>query len=1041
MYGKKKSKSTTNDFPDDEAIFKATSESNTNLALSQRIPDEYLYNPFNAEPKLDHLRAVLIDQAERNEKESLKQSSSSPHRSSKFIVSQNPHSPHNDDVFFANSNSNANISLSPSRYNNNTYHNNDAATITSILSAAEKDVNEHLARIKAVIHQDPSLLETYSRHSDTTLLEINQKLNALQTQKEELQNKSMDILKSLSQNISAGVGVSGEDDGEGWSESDVQQARLDAWEKALEWYIYCPPDKANINDTPKSSTLLQQRPSSRILKNDTPSSSLSSKNNKPSLTLHQLLQHLTITCITKDDETNTAALEKATQMCHSHLEKTTQLLLEASENTGINYEVYAIHLMAHSLAAQTTMKRSEQIQNQYLLHGREALRIGSALEMAEAKRRQSDNASLLIRRWWMMENLAEQEELSGEEIRVNEEVRGIIPSSSCRMDPLFTKPEYSLEAAKALKSLRMVVRCRSSSTSSTVTSSNIGSDVGGVLDPQASRRFELTDRLIQRTSASLEQRLLNTFSEIYASGGTYDFSSIKAAGRPGRLDWISLRDVAEALMNFDSGRSLHKKYVDLVVSTQFPDLLENSIFSPGKESGREGEEKVEFDVDATRSKLSNLFHHVCEVLTKEFKLIAHVFSPTLPQHLQEASSKTTYSTSFTETYPLQVARSLLQRIISDRYNGMQAQINELLESIDQKGDSDSGAQKLDTFVVIHEKAAGLFSQLKDAAKNMWGPNTPLFQTEAENSNESLISNSSNAQAVASLTQFLSSQEKNLSSGQRRGYFNLELRLLHHDCCMNLDQNGGKLMQPMKPKEDTQRVITGFGGLADYRAPIVPLDKNHIKEEGFHALLNGPLKQSVSRQPLIHATNALARARLMFGIGSGGGDVVDSTARVVLTIFTQMCNFYGQSYLYPILESLTEMIVQTPPSIPPTLPFDETARPHDLGVDGKFWVSIERIHSAAKSFERELWAENRTGSMRVWEILVHTRSQTSLTLAKERRIHFFQELEERGEAVILRALDALSAHIQWILVAGGESLSKPKTSAGTRLFAGSGGVSY
>jgi hypothetical protein len=77
-------------------------------------------------------------------------------------------------------------------------------------------------------------------------------------------------------------------------------------------------------------------------------------------------------------------------------------------------------------------------------------------------------------------------------------------------------------------------------------------------------------------------------------------------------------------------------------------------------------------------------------------------------------------------------------------------------------------------------------------------------------------------------------------------------------------------------------------------------------------------------------------------------------------------------------------------------------------------------------------------MRVWEILVHTRSQTSLTLAKERRIRFFHELEERGEAVILSALDALSAHIQWIYVTGGESVSKSGT--GSRLFAGSGGVS-
>lgn len=72
--------------------------------------------------------------------------------------------------------------------------------------------------------------------------------------------------------------------------------------------------------------------------------------------------------------------------------------------------------------------------------------------------------------------------------------------------------------------------------------------------------------------------------------------------------------------------------------------------------------------------------------------------------------------------------------------------------------------------------------------------------------------------------------------------------------------------------------------------------------------------------------------------------------------------------------------------------------------------------------------------------MHTRSQTSLTLAKDRRIRFFQELEERGETVIMRALDSLSAHIQWILVSGGESSSKTKTTTGNRLFAASGGVS-
>jgi len=237
------------------------------------------------------------------------------------------------------------------------------------------------------------------------------------------------------------------------------------------------------------------------------------------------------------------------------------------------------------------------------------------------------------------------------------------------------------------------------------------------------------------------------------------------------------------------------------------------------------------------------------------------------------------------------------------------------------------------------------------------------------------------------------------------------------------------MRPVRTKEDSVRNSIGSGGLADYRSPIMPLDQDHIRKGGFAALLNGPLKQSVLRQPLIHATDSLARARLMFGSGTGGGEGVDSTARVVSNIFSQMCNFYGPSYLYPIIDSLGKMLVNHPPNAPPSLPFDENSPPHNLGVDGNFWITIERIHSAAKQFDRELWAENRTGSVRVWEILVQTRSQTSLTLGKERRIRFFQELEERGEAVILRALDTLSAHIHWILVTGGEAAVR--SNAGNR----------
>ena len=61
-----------------------------------------------------------------------------------------------------------------------------------------------------------------------------------------------------------------------------------------------------------------------------------------------------------------------------------------------------------------------------------------------------------------MENLAVEKDASEEDLRVDEEVRGDIPSSSSKMDPLFTREENDVEAAKTLKSFRMEVKCRSS---------------------------------------------------------------------------------------------------------------------------------------------------------------------------------------------------------------------------------------------------------------------------------------------------------------------------------------------------------------------------------------------------------------------------------------------------------------------------------------------------------------------------------------------------------------------------------------------------
>mmetsp|Transcript_367 Transcript_367/g.601 ORF Transcript_367/g.601 Transcript_367/m.601 type:complete len:783 (+) Transcript_367:564-2912(+) len=596
---------------------------------------------------------------------------------------------------------------------------------------------------------------------------------------------------------------------------------------------------------------------------------------------------------------------------------------------------------------------------------------------------------------------------------------------------------------------------------------------------------------------------------------------------------MALRELAEALSTFDSGRKLHERYVNLVVVTKFPqlfrrtyhqehDLLEEYVEEheqlyydepgnqnqpdyyhddqKGKTSSLEKDSSMqEFNMDATRSKLSSLFHQVCEVCTKEFQLIAHVFSPNLPPHLLlQSNNNGNYnhnknnhkynpvsnhsnpnlhnSTSFSDTYPQQVARALLQRIISDPHTGMRARIDELLDSMDHHGedfDFEAGSKKLDIFVVIHEKAAGLFGLLKEAAVQMWGGTNmiPTSRSSSKRKNSTSVGNdaknrkgdtasgvvsapsttsshspnfasisTANARAIASLTQFLTTQEATLSGRHRREYINLELRILHHECCATLDRVG-KLLKPVYSKDDAAHNLNlhSTSTMIDYRAPIMPLDKEDIVKGGYVTLLNGLLKQATLRKPLVRATDSLARARLMFGTGrDDGGSGLDSTARVILAIFHQMCNFYGRCFLYPIVESLGKLLEKNPPSAPPTLPLDESSKPHDLGIDGNFWISIERIHSAAKAFDRELWAENRQGGVRVWEILTETGSQTSLTLARDRRVRFFQELEERGEAVILQALDTLSAHVQWILVAGGEAAA---SSGGGRFFASQGAGPY
>ena len=240
------------------------------------------------------------------------------------------------------------------------------------------------------------------------------------------------------------------------------------------------------------------------------------------------------------------------------------------------------------------------------------------------------------------------------------------------MDTLFTEPENSLEAARALQALRNVVRARSN-------------------DKTNARRFDLTADIIQRTSDALEQRLLNSFSRVYSAGGIYDFSS---KPRPGAIDWRELNALAQALLLFDSGRSLHKRYVDMVVTSRFPELFAVKLKEGLNDSMDAGDDaQTVFDIDTTRSQLSSLFHRVSDVCTAEFELIAHVFTEKQDN----------------EEMPLVVARALLQRVVSDPEHGLQARINDVLSNIASTGDFDAGAKKLDTFVVIQEKAVSFLN--------------------------------------------------------------------------------------------------------------------------------------------------------------------------------------------------------------------------------------------------------------------------------------------------------------------------------------------
>ncbi len=1022
------------------------------------VPEDYIADPLNAEPVLENLQRMV----ESNQKNQQQQQNSTLDLE-------------NNDVMA------------------------NRIPLEDLLEAAERDIDLHRRRVRAVLTQNVSILASNDvidlDSNDPHVIARKERQEALLHLREELSREASSIISDFTSEDRL--------DGYNLTINDLVNDRLERFKGALELFVH-----HNFENNPTDSTI-----------------HISETSNLDCLTLIESLCRGWRRQKNSNSNSNVAAssvgennlllsteeeghlLQHASHICQSMLEQTAQNVRDAKEEAAETEDAYHVQLEAHSIAAKQLVQVARNIEDSYMLHGKEALRIGHSLEMAERQRRSCESASILLKRWWMMEQLAEQEEASGPEIQVQEEVRGVIPSSSCRMDPLYTRPENSLDAAKALLDLRNVLSSRSNTNDPTNSNNNKR------IATTPSKRFEMVGNLVRRTSYALEARLINQFSEIYSGGGTYDFSSVESCSRPGRLNWIHLRDLAEALLCFDNGKSLYQRYVSLVVTTKFPELfhsqkdrqmLPSTQDESNDDSKLDGETngKVdsksqskqsqefepeddmrqkddEFDIDTTRSQLSSLFHRVCSVCTAEFQLMAHVFS------IGEQS----WSDS---VYP--VARALLQRIISDPVSGLQGRINDLLSSIDGNGGSrvTNGAKKLDTFVVIHEKAAGLFSLLKEAAEGMLEHSQALEQLrptvstphdgniDSENIDEETdysgqnsqrkngqggYQPAANARAVQSLIQFLSAQEIALGNGHRRGYLNLELRLLHHDCCSCLEQTGVQLILPNGTNgknhnsNKASNPTTTMSDMAEYRAPTLQMDKDSLRQLGFNGILEGPLRSNILRQPLIQSTDSLARARLMFGGASmatssfsmagqtdtAGNSDDDPTAKVVWAIYSQVCNFYGDTYLYPLIETLGNMLQPKAPSSPPILftnDGDLTREVHDLGVPSHFWKCLDHIHLAARSFDKELWAYHRQGSGRVWEILTQTGSGATLSLASNRRLQFFSQLEELGEVALLQALNTLSTHIQWMLVMGGEYSVRKEGTTGRLLHGltgpGSGG---
>jgi len=136
---------------------------NPTIKLSQVIPEEYLYDPFNAEPTLDHLRAAAVFlESELDNANAAAGGGDGVTLDGTVTTDDDPtiESTNDDDDDDDTISNLHNVKLPSDKKENSTPipKKKKSTSLETLLTAANQDYILHLSRIKAVLAQDPTLL-------------------------------------------------------------------------------------------------------------------------------------------------------------------------------------------------------------------------------------------------------------------------------------------------------------------------------------------------------------------------------------------------------------------------------------------------------------------------------------------------------------------------------------------------------------------------------------------------------------------------------------------------------------------------------------------------------------------------------------------------------------------------------------------------------------------------------------------------------------------------------------------------------------------